>query len=34
ELVGEYAPDKPAARERLRAYRAAGVEPKVIPFGS
>jgi DNA polymerase-3 subunit chi len=34
ELVGEHAPDKPAARERLRAYRAAGVEPKVIPSGS
>lgn len=34
ELVGENIPDKPAARERLRAYRAAGVEPKVIPSGS
>lgn len=34
ELVGELAADKPAARERLRAYRAAGVEPKVILSGS
>ena len=31
ELVGEHAPDKPAARERLRAYRAAGFEPTIIP---
>ena len=31
ELVGENAPDKPAARERLRAYRAAGFEPTIIP---
>lgn len=31
ELVGENGPDKPAARERLRAYRAAGFEPTVIP---
>jgi DNA polymerase-3 subunit chi len=30
ELVGAHAADKPAARERLRAYRAAGVEPKII----
>ncbi|MDD4887753.1 MAG: DNA polymerase III subunit chi [Thiomonas sp.] len=34
ELVGEHGPDKPAARERLRAYRAAGADPKVIPSGS
>ncbi len=31
ELVGEHAPDKPAARDRLRAYRAAGLDPKIIP---
>ena len=31
ELVGENAPDKPAARERLRAYRAAGFDPTIIP---
>ncbi|MGA8007896.1 MAG: DNA polymerase III subunit chi [Thiomonas sp.] len=30
ELVGQNSPDTPAARERLRAYRAAGVEPKII----
>ena len=34
ELVGENTADKPAARQRLRAYRAAGVEPKVIPSGT
>ena len=32
ELVGENAPDKPAARERLRAYRAAGFDPTIIPL--
>lgn len=30
ELVGASAPDKPAARSRLRAYRAAGIEPKIM----
>ena len=30
ELVSENGPDKPAARERLRAYRAAGLEPTII----
>ncbi|MCE1162661.1 MAG: DNA polymerase III subunit chi [Thiomonas sp.] len=30
ELVSENGPDKPAARERLRAYRAAGVDPTII----
>ncbi|CUA93131.1 DNA polymerase III subunit chi [Thiomonas bhubaneswarensis] len=30
ELVSENGPDKPAARERLRAYRAAGLDPTII----
>ena len=34
ELVGENAPDQPAARERLRAYRAAGVHPTILSHGS
>jgi DNA polymerase-3 subunit chi len=34
ELVGDTAPDKPAARQRLRAYRDAGIEPKILPFAA
>lgn len=34
ELVSENGPDKPAARERLRAYRAAGFDPTIIPSRS
>lgn len=34
ELVSENGPDKPAARERLRAYRAAGLDPTIIPSRS
>ena len=34
ELVSENGPDKPAARERLRAYLAAGFDPTIIPSRS
>ena len=30
ELVGAQSPDKPAARQRLRDYRQAGLDPRVV----
>lgn len=33
ELVGERPQDRPAGRDRLRAYRAAGYDPRIIKAG-